>query len=303
MLSKYEYEKLAEEISDDFINEKKPLNESIKIVSIKMELNPEQIKRLTESSNIKTYNKMYDKLEDKTFTFDLGDSKKVIDEVYSEKNDPVEIKDMSPVEFKADEKTKAPEIVEESIGDDDELEVSKNTMTNEDSASDTMLDALKVPKKDYSYDDEDEVEDEKEEVVVEIEDEEEEDEEDEKEKTASFDDYSSDIKQELERRSMLLATDLLDSIKKTASLFRGSDKNTKFAELVKNASILHSDNENLSPVLDILIKEANIDRSITTKVSVFNKLASKNSIGMSQLNDLLDTYEAYTRVEKTLNTL
>ena len=106
MLDKYDYEKIADDISDSYINDNIPLNNSIKIVSIKMELNPEQIKRLSETANIKTYNKMFDKLDDKTFKFDLADSKKVIDEVYT----PTEKEDVDaipPMDTKQEDKEAA----------------------------------------------------------------------------------------------------------------------------------------------------------------------------------------------------
>lgn len=298
MLTKYDYEKLAEDISDNFVEKDIPLNKSIKIVSVKLDLNPEQIKRLSESSNIKAYNKVYDNTEDKDFKFELADSKKIIDEVYSDsENDDsteVEIKDLPPVQYSASKDPKNPEIVDEVLGDDDEIVVSKNTSTNEDSASDDYSDALKVPLKDYAYEDEGEEEtiEELMDEDVDIVDKEVNEEDAEELRKQAYHEESPAIIKELERREMLLCDELLDSIKKTASLFKGPDKELKFAEMIKHAAKRVDDTDSLLSVLDLVRGECGIDVSASVP-SYTPKYASEDYYGKSQIESLVATFSKY----------
>jgi hypothetical protein len=311
MLAKYDYEKLADHISDDLIKNNVPLHKSIMTISIDMKLNPEQIKRLTESSNIKAYNKMYDNLEDKTFTFDVADSKKVIDEVYSDTDDKTtdvakktEIKDMPPVEFKASVNPKKPERTDEVLGDNNEVVISKNTQNSEDAASDTYFDALKIPKKDYSYSEgevseesEDESGDESEELLEgsEIEDDEDENDKNKKVKEASVQEVS-DLRKHLDNHVLILEDRLVDEITKTASLFRSVNKSEKFAEFVKNAYALHGDNDYFSEAINLIKDAAKIDTSIKVKPGLA-KYASKDSMGNKQFTSLLETIDLYKRTK------
>lgn len=289
MVAKYEFDKLAEDISNDYVNNDVPLNSNIKIVSIKMNLNPEQIKRLTEATNIKTYNKMYDKAEDKTFKFDLGDSKKVIDEVYSDDTKSnTEIKDMPEVQYKPEKNPKNPQVDYEILGDQDEAEVSKNVINDEDSAGDTMLDALKVPKKDYAYSEntiEDNYDDGSESQVIEEED------RNKLSKEAALETFEA-IGRELDHRDMLLSTRILDETKKVASMFNGLDGHKKFAELVRHASAIYRGNRHLPEALDLVVKEARIDTSIPVTNRPL-KYASHETHGMDKFAYLMDALEVY----------
>jgi len=305
MLTKYDYEKLAEEISDDFMENKTPLNDSIKVTAIKMELNPEQIKRLTESTNIKTYNKMFDEKEDKTFDFELGDSKKVISDVYDKET---EIKDMPPVEYKPDNNPKKPEHSYEVLGDDDELDVSKNTMNSEDSSSDSFEEALKIPKKDYSYSTTDstdvaEKEDEKEDEDVVIPEEQEDDEEEDEKlkKTASLTKLSQ-VKKELDNRVLLLSDKLVDQTNMAASLFVSSDKHEKFGGFFKAAHALYSDHPHFKDAIDLVKDHAFIDIKKCPDITPV-KYASENSYGVPSFKKLLGTLETYTKTARAKNLL
>jgi hypothetical protein len=294
MLSKYDYEKLADQISEDYIKAKTPLNQGIKVIAIKMELNPEQIKRLTESTNIKTYNKMFDSLDDKTFKFDLGDSKKVISDVYSDGNE-VEIKDMPPVQYEAEMNPKAPKKEFDILGDTDEVEVSKNTANSEDSSSDHFIDALKVPKKDYSYAETNVKEDKKDSEIVEDTETKADDIEEKKiRKTAALGQIDAILK-ELNNREMLAAEMVRDETSKVASLFRSSTKDVQFVEFVKNAGAMYGDHKLLGDALNLVRETSGVSTSIAARPGL-NKVASVTDKGMKPLRGLLDALAMYEKI-------
>lgn len=60
-----DYKKLAEAVADDFINSEVPLNDSISKLAGEMDLNQEQVRRLCETTNNTTFNKLF-KNKDKT---------------------------------------------------------------------------------------------------------------------------------------------------------------------------------------------------------------------------------------------
>jgi len=79
-----DYQKLAEAVSEDLVQQRIPLNESITKLATKMELTDEQIARLCETTNNTTFNKMFkakgaDKTaSDRLVEFDVADKQKVL---------------------------------------------------------------------------------------------------------------------------------------------------------------------------------------------------------------------------------
>ena len=277
MLDKYDYEKISDDISDSYINDNIPLNNSIKIVSIKMELNPEQIKRLSETANIKTYNKMFDKLDDKTFKFDLADSKKVIDEVYT----PTEKEDKSEAE-----------------------DTSENKKKKED---DFTADSLKIPRKDYlSEDEEKDREQEKKEDVDAIPpmDTKQEDKEAAVKLAFNLDNkWTVDsVKKELDARILLHNETYQDELRKFAYVFPGRDKEEKFVQFVKNANAYYEDS-NLFDVISGIGSQLKLDMSYQVKDKSAVKVASIEDNGMKQLGKCLDTYRILVDTVKARNLL
>lgn len=307
MLTKYDYEKIAEDVSDAMIHDSVPMNESIKSISIQINLNPEQIKRVAEASNIKAYNKVYDSKDDKTFTFELADSKKIIDDVYSDADETgdkveTEIKDMQPVEFKAEKNPTAPQETFERLGDRDEIEVSKNTANAEDAAGDSFIDALKIPKKDYSADadeiaeegpSEEEVEKTKKEASLKL-----------KFKTAT---EEREIKEarikvaaELDERLALCEDGLEDQMQGLSSMFRGVDKHQKFAKFAYDAQL--SGREYLGEILTGLVGRCAIDTSKTVKVGSYKVLAG-NEYGLEKLAKVVESYKLKDNILKAQDLL
>ena len=317
MLDRYEYEKLAEEVSNDFINKGQPLNVSIKIISIQRHMNPEQIKRLTEASNIKTYNKLYDNNEDKTFKFEVGDSKKIIDDVYAakpvsdvpeSKEKEVEFKESQPVEF-GDKLDKGRlERTEEILGDDDEAEVSKNVM-HRDSAGDTMEDALKIPEKNYgdpivnAIDEKNEAKSEGKNVDSETKDRE--DVEKKEEKEASLKEVDATklaaLKVELDNRIEVKANEVMDEYNKVSYLFKKASMRDSFAEFEKNASLIYNEVPCIQTMIQGIAKLAYVKAS--EKIEPI-KIANYDAYGISELgnlvkvaNELSDLYAAREYIE------
>lgn len=79
-----DYQKLAEAVSDDLVQQHIPLNDSITKLATKMELTDEQIARLCETTNNTTFNKLFkakgaDKTaSDRLIEFDVADKQKIL---------------------------------------------------------------------------------------------------------------------------------------------------------------------------------------------------------------------------------
>ena len=69
-----DFDKLADDISNDFLESGIPLNEGIKGVAIRSQLNPEQIRRLVEKTNTLATVKVIKSAMDKRAEFTLADS-------------------------------------------------------------------------------------------------------------------------------------------------------------------------------------------------------------------------------------
>ncbi|MHA1302089.1 MAG: hypothetical protein ACTSPI_00105 [Candidatus Heimdallarchaeaceae archaeon] len=276
MLDKYDFKKLAEKVADEFIDNGTPINVTIKKVSIQGNLNPEQIKRLTEFSNADAYNKIYDSSDDKAFKFEVGDSDEIIKEIYDE-DKPIsdspesetEIKDMAPVQFDdAEEVNESPVSTVDYLGDEDELEASK----------------MDIPRKDYiimtdepsgdSDREEEEVRGRKEAGIT---------------KEACLTKFA-EVKKELDNRIILMSDDLLDEFKKTSSLFNTPLNREKFTEFQKRAYYVHEDYSHIRTVIKDLAKMAHI--AFDEKVDPA-KFASENDYGIQHLDSLVDMHKKY----------
>lgn len=99
------YEQLAETAVNNFANKKIPLNASISKIASEQSLNPEEIKRIVERANVRAFQHQFENREDKNsnVNFDLADSQKIIDELFSsdESNIP-EDKASQDVDFFSD---------------------------------------------------------------------------------------------------------------------------------------------------------------------------------------------------------
>jgi AraC-like DNA-binding protein len=81
-ITETDYKKMAEAIADDLVQQKIPLNESIRKLASSMEMSQEQVRRLCESANNTTFNKMF-QAKDKTASdriveFDVADADHVL---------------------------------------------------------------------------------------------------------------------------------------------------------------------------------------------------------------------------------
>jgi len=83
---------LAKQAAVDFLEHKTPLNDSIRKIASDNNLNPNQVTRVVEEANILTYKNLFEKNAEKTFTFDLANSKEIISKLAS---GPQKLKDAS----------------------------------------------------------------------------------------------------------------------------------------------------------------------------------------------------------------
>jgi len=81
-ITENDYQKMAEAVSNDLINGKVPLNESVSKLASSMDMSQEQIKRLCETTNNTTFGKLFqsrDKTaEDRMVEFDVADVDKIL---------------------------------------------------------------------------------------------------------------------------------------------------------------------------------------------------------------------------------
>jgi AraC-like DNA-binding protein len=80
-ITENDYKKMAEAISDDLVQQKIPLNDSIRKLASSMDMSQEQVRRLCETSNNTTFNKLF-QAKDKTASdriveFDVADADQV----------------------------------------------------------------------------------------------------------------------------------------------------------------------------------------------------------------------------------
>ena len=80
-----DYETITKQVSDAFIKEGTPLNDSILKVAETHDLNPDQIKRLVEGSNVKTFLGMYKdaRAKEEDTKFDVADAESILSKYYS----------------------------------------------------------------------------------------------------------------------------------------------------------------------------------------------------------------------------
>jgi hypothetical protein len=83
-LQKEDYESMADGIVDSFAARQEPLNSSILKIAKEHDMNPDQIKRLVEMSNVKAFLKLFKDPanREKNIEFDVADPKKVLDDYY-----------------------------------------------------------------------------------------------------------------------------------------------------------------------------------------------------------------------------
>lgn len=81
-----DYEKMAEDVVTDFVSKNTNLNDGILKIAKERDLNSEQIKRLVEMSNTKTFLKKFAEKNDgdKVVNFDVADAQKILQQFYSE---------------------------------------------------------------------------------------------------------------------------------------------------------------------------------------------------------------------------
>jgi hypothetical protein len=84
IISKSDLEYLATKVASNFINDKIPLNESIKKMANEEYLTSEHLKRLVEMSNSKVYQHKYNTEEGKNIEFDVANPNEIIKEVQEE---------------------------------------------------------------------------------------------------------------------------------------------------------------------------------------------------------------------------
>ena len=81
-IAENDYKKMAEAISDDLVQQSIPLNDSIRKLASTMDMSQEQIRRLCETSNNTTFNKMFQAKDktasDRIIEFDVADADKVL---------------------------------------------------------------------------------------------------------------------------------------------------------------------------------------------------------------------------------
>jgi hypothetical protein len=77
-----DYKKMAEAIADDLVNNGISLNDSVSKLASSMDMNHEQIRRLCETTNNVTFNKMFQSKDktasDRMIEFDVADADKVL---------------------------------------------------------------------------------------------------------------------------------------------------------------------------------------------------------------------------------
>lgn len=85
LLNAQDYDKIAQEVVQDFMQQSKPLDESVASKARDMELNPEQIKNLVHAANALTTLAMMDAKTDgdKYVEFEPADAKTVLGKVYA----------------------------------------------------------------------------------------------------------------------------------------------------------------------------------------------------------------------------
>jgi len=80
-ITENDYKKMAEAISDDLVQQKIPLNDSIRKLASSMDMSQEQVRRLCESSNNTTFNKLFQSKDktasDRIVEFDVADADQV----------------------------------------------------------------------------------------------------------------------------------------------------------------------------------------------------------------------------------
>jgi len=83
-LQKQDYEDFSDQVVDGFLEAKKPLNGSILKIAKENDLNPDQIKRLVEMSNIKAFLKIFNKPEskEKNIEFDVAEPEAILKDYY-----------------------------------------------------------------------------------------------------------------------------------------------------------------------------------------------------------------------------
>lgn len=81
-----DYERMSDTVVNDFLKEDVNLNDGILKVAQERDLNPEQVKRLVEMSNTKTFLKKFSEKDDgdKNVNFDVADSNKILKAFYSD---------------------------------------------------------------------------------------------------------------------------------------------------------------------------------------------------------------------------
>ena len=268
MLDKYAFKQLATKIAEEFISNGTPLKVSIKKVVIEGDLNPEQIKRLTEASNVETYNRLYDAEEEKTFKFDIANPKEILAELHSEP-----IQDMMPVQYKDDEKQGPTHMgANEYLGDEDEAEASK----------------MDIPKKDY-----------KEQTAPPkvVEKDKEETRGDKEAQVSNPMDKLAEIHSDLKKRIQIQSDTLIDEFTKVASLFNTPRTRERFDEFQKNAKCLYKEYSHLDSVLNELSKFAHVSYDTKAPASLF---ASEQDYGIQKFARLIELHKTYV---DTMNTL
>lgn len=84
LLEKQDFENMADLIVEGFASRQEPLNSSILKIAKEQDMNPDQIKRLVETSNVKAFLKLFKDPanKEKNIEFDVADPNKIISDYY-----------------------------------------------------------------------------------------------------------------------------------------------------------------------------------------------------------------------------
>lgn len=87
VFQKEDFERMGETVAENFLSKKVPLNDTVLKIASENEMNPEQIKRLVEAANVKTFLKLFERPENKdsNIEFDVADHGDVMKRYYAPK--------------------------------------------------------------------------------------------------------------------------------------------------------------------------------------------------------------------------
>jgi hypothetical protein len=289
-MTKETFLKLADEVATNFVANQTPLNESIKVTAIKMEMNPEQIKRLVESSNVTTYNKLYEKADqgNREVSFPLADSNQIIKDIYSgddehETSRGSNEKSMPDVQF-------APDTKGVTLNATNEMSQAKEHMLSDNKSGLGKEDSLLPPKKNYSlYDTHSEDDDfEQDPTDKTLEEEGRKEASDQSIPVNVMDAWNcptklAEVHSHLQNAIILQSDRIVDTYKKVASLFTSRAQKEMYGDFILNTKVAFHQENDLNLVLETIAHHANIEST-----SVTQKMARDSFYGRKQVASLIE---------------